>query len=96
MQPIYFPKGKEGGTPLNVEEKKIKERPSYGGRPNNDNRNRDRDNLPRRGPNGPQNRNGTNGNGNPGTQQNRPTYQNRNGGPSNRGPNNGTTYNNRR
>ncbi|XP_044761413.1 ras GTPase-activating protein-binding protein 2 isoform X2 [Coccinella septempunctata] len=99
-RPIYFPKGKEGATPLNVEEKKTKDRPSYGGRPNNDNRNRDRDNnAPRRGPSGP-NRNGTNGNGNPGTQQNRPAYNNRNG-PTNRGPNNGnnnnnTTYNNRR
>ncbi|XP_045461645.1 ras GTPase-activating protein-binding protein 1 isoform X2 [Harmonia axyridis] len=93
-RPIYFPKGKEGGTPLNVEEKKTKDRPSYGGRPNNDNRNRDRDNTQRRGPNGP-NRNGTNGNNGAGSQPNRPTYNNRNG-PTNRGPPANNTYNNRR
>ncbi|KAK9879169.1 hypothetical protein WA026_004021 [Henosepilachna vigintioctopunctata] len=97
-KPIFFPKGDKNGTSLNVEEKKTKERQSYGGRLNNDNRDRnrdrDRDNMPRRGPNGP-NRNSI-GNGGAGTPaggpNNRPNNSYNRNGPPNRGSN---TYNRR-
>ncbi|CAH0558985.1 unnamed protein product [Brassicogethes aeneus] len=101
-KPIFFPKNDKTGTLLNVEEKKLKDRPSYGGgRPNSDQNRGPRgdNNGQRRGGGGgglsggpPRNNGGLNG-------PNNRTYNNRGGGggggpggPMSR-PN---TYNNRR
>ncbi|XP_063912441.1 ras GTPase-activating protein-binding protein 2 isoform X2 [Zophobas morio] len=95
-KPIFYPKDDKNGTQLNVEEKKTKDRQSYGsGRPSS-NDNRSRDNGPRRsGPGlGGPNRNvtGGSGGGSTGMVPNRTNNYNRGGGPPNRGPN---TYNRR-
>ncbi|RZB41641.1 RRM 1 domain containing protein [Asbolus verrucosus] len=94
-KPIYYPKDDKNGTQLNVEEKKTKDRQSYGsGRPSS-NDNRSRDNGPRRsGPGGlGSNRNATGSSGgSAGITPSRTNNYNRGGGPPNRGPN---TYNRR-
>lgn len=97
LQPIYFPKNDPTGTPLNVEEKKMKDR-TYSGGPNRMSTDgpRNRDNGPRRGQGGPGSApRGAGGNmgGGPGG-ANRPGSYNRGGPPQNRGPNN--TYGPRR
>ncbi|EEZ98440.2 hypothetical protein TcasGA2_TC000929 [Tribolium castaneum] len=93
-KPIYYPKDDKNGTQLNVEEKKTKDRQSYGsGRPSS-NDNRSRDSGPRRsGPGlGGANRNNATGGSQSGIIPNRTNNYNRGGGPPNRGPN---TYNRR-
>jgi len=107
-KPIYFPKDDKNGVILNIEEKKIKDRPVYGNnRPNNENR--PRENGPRRSGGGPggmgggpnRNQSGGGGTGGPnpasgGVNQARTNSYNRGGGGpgSNRGPN--APYTNRR
>lgn len=96
-KPIYYPKDDKNGTLLNVEEKKTKDRPTYGGgRPSTDNNRGRGDNSGQRrgmgGPGGP-NRTSTGGPGGVGGPNNRNiTYNNRSNGPPNRGP---STYNRR-
>ncbi|XP_057660662.1 ras GTPase-activating protein-binding protein 2 [Diorhabda carinulata] len=100
-KPIYYSKEDKNSIILNVEEKKTKDRTSYGGgRPmdNRDQRSGRGDNSGQRrgmgGPGGP-NRNSNSGVGGPQGPNNRTnTYNNRNsgGGPPNRGQN---TYNRR-
>nr|XP_023023051.1 ras GTPase-activating protein-binding protein 1 [Leptinotarsa decemlineata] len=91
-KPIFYPKDDKNGTPLNVEEKKTKDRerlPYGGGRPM-DNRGRGDNGGPRRGMGGPggPNRNSNGGGGPPGQNNRNNTYNNRNnGGPPNRGSN---------
>lgn len=100
LQPIYYPKGDKNGTMLNVEEKKVKERSSFGGgRPMTENNRGGRgDNgAPRRGgpggmgsggPGGGPNRISSGGPGGANGPNNRSnTYNNRSNGPPNRGPN---------
>lgn len=97
FQPIYFPKNDKNGTILNVEEKKAKDRSSYGGggsgriSMDNNGGQRSRDNNgPRRGGGGQGPPRG--GSGNMSGSGNRPNNFNR--GQTVRVPNN--TYNNRR
>ncbi|KAJ8961542.1 hypothetical protein NQ318_014794, partial [Aromia moschata] len=96
-KPIYYPKDDKNGTLLNIEEKKTKDRPTYGGgRPSIDNNRIRGDNGGQRrgmgGPGGP-NRNSTGGPTGPAGPNNRNNnYNNRSTGPPNRGPN---TYNRR-
>jgi hypothetical protein len=98
-KPIFYPKDDKNGTQLNVEEKKTKDRQSYGtGRPSsNDNRSRDNNGPRRSGPGGlggPNRNNATGGSGggSTGMAPSRTNNYNRGGGPPNRGPN---TYNRR-
>lgn len=98
-KPIYYSKDDKNGTVLNVEEKKTKDRPPYGGgRLMDNNRGGRGDNGgQRRGMGGPGglNRNSTGGTGGSQGPNNRTnTYSNRSsvGGPPSRGPN---TYNRR-
>ncbi|KAJ8950477.1 hypothetical protein NQ314_007864 [Rhamnusium bicolor] len=95
-KPIFYPKDDKNGTLLNVEEKKTKDRPSYGGgRPSTENNRGRGDNSGQRrgmgGPGGP-NRSITGGPGGTGGPNNRNNNYNRSNGPPNRGPN---TYNRR-
>ncbi|KAL3281678.1 hypothetical protein HHI36_004884 [Cryptolaemus montrouzieri] len=95
-KPGHKAEGDETSTFLNVEKKRTKDRSSYEGRLNNDNLDRDRDNLTRRGPCGSvPNRNSTAGNGGAGTPPGGPyrLYNYNESGPSNHGS---YTYNNRR
>lgn len=95
-KPIYYPdKNTEKGVALNVEEKKTKDRVSYGNRPQSDNmgglRTRDNGQQRRSGP--PRGGGAGGGGGGPvGGSTGRPNSFNR--PPQNRG--NNTTYNNRR
>lgn len=95
LQPIYYPKKDLNGTLLNVEIKKPKERPSYGGnnRINNENNGpRPRDNNgPRQGGHGGGPGGASRGSGGNmgGTGGNRANSYNR-GPPQNRGPSNNT------
>lgn len=105
FQPIFYPKGDKNGTTLNVEEKKVKERSFGGGRPlaENNRGGRGDNGGPRRGggpggmgsggPGGGPNRISSGGPGGASGPNNRNnSYNNRNSGPPNRGPN---TYNRR-
>lgn len=102
-KPIYYPKDDKNGVVLNVEVKKVKDRPTYGsGRPTDNNRGSSG------GPRGDQNPNqrrsmsgGTGlirGNSNNGPAPNNRNPYNRSGGPTNRGGGGGgglNTYNRR-
>lgn len=91
LQPIFYPKDDKNGTQLNVEEKKTKDRPSYGGgRPSTDNNRGRGDNMGQRrgmgGPGGPNRNNSGGPGGPPGPNLRNNNYNNRNsGGPPNRG-----------
>lgn len=94
-QPIYYPRKDPNGTLLNVEIKKPKDRPSYGGnnRIMNDNGPRPRDNNgPRQGPGGGGGGVSRGGNMGGGPGGNRPNNYNR-GPPQNRGPNSSNNNN---